>query len=295
MHDETARILSNQGGCHLKVRIVTDSTASIPAEICRDLEISVVPCTVHFGTETFVDSVDPTEVFYSQLSAAKVSPTTSTPSPGAFEAAFRGAAASGAAVIAIHLMETKSALINVGRMVAKQLDDLEIHIVDARTTSLGLGLITMAAARAAKAGQSAAEVLQLVDDLIHRADVHVVIAEMTQLRKSGRVSLGQALVADFLKIKPVLYVGQSMIEVVDKVRSWPKAIDRMIDLAKEKAGDARVTLAVIHTNNEAEARALLERIRPQFKVVEELVAEAGSALATHAGPGALGIITVRHS
>lgn len=276
----------------MTVRIVTDSTASIPAEVCRRLGITVVPCTIHFGSETLVDGVDPAERFYGQLAQSPQPPTTSTPSPGAFLEAYQQAADGGAAIISIHLMETKSTLINVARMAAEMMPEQRIHVFDSRTTTLGLGLLTMAAARAARLGHSAEAILAMLDRLVDRVHVHAAIRQLTQLRRSGRVSLGQALLAGVLAIKPILYLGRSVADVVDKVRGWPATLDRMLDLAQAKVNGAKVHLAIVHTNAEAEAQQLLQAVQSRFQFVEAFVTEAGSALASHAGPGALGIATM---
>jgi DegV family protein with EDD domain len=272
---------------------VTDSTASIPAELCRALDITVVPVTIHFGDETFVDGVDPAEQFYARLTASEEPPTTSTPSPGAFVETYRKLAQEATAIISIHLFESKSSVVNVARMAAKMLPELDIHVVDSQTTTLGMGLLALAAAKAAAMGKAAGEILGYLERLIPQVDVYAAIKDLTQLRRSGRVSLGQALVAGVLGIKPILYVGQGVAEVVDKVRGWSKAVEQVVALAQDKVGQARIAMAVVHTNAEAEARQLLEEIRERFNVAEVLVADAGTGVATHAGPGALGIVTMR--
>lgn len=272
---------------------MTDSTASVPADLRRQLGIEVVSCPIQFGDTTLWDGVAPAAEFYARLAESEAAPTTSTPSPGAFLEAYRKATAEATTIISIHLMETKSTLVNVARMAAQMLPDADIHVVDARTTTLGLGLLAVAAARDAQAGKAAGEILAELEHLIDRVDVFAAIPDLAQLRRSGRVSLGQALVAGVLGIKPILYIGQGLVEVVDKVRGWSKTVERMVELALERAGGARVTLAVVHTNAEAEARQLLEAIRQRFDAVEVLVADAGSALACHAGPGAVGIVTLR--
>lgn len=132
----------------------------------------------------------------------------------------------------------------------------------------------------------------MLERLIPKVHVHVAIRQMTQLRRSGRVSLGQALLAGVLAIKPILYIGSSLVEVVDKARGWPGALERLVALANAKVTGAKVHLAIMHTNAEAEARELLAAIQERFDHVEAVVAEAGSALASHAGPGALGIATM---
>lgn len=276
----------------MTIKIVTDSTASIPAEICRRLQITVVPATIHFGSETLVDGVAPLGTFYDRLVRSERPPTTSTPSPGAFLETYRRLAGEASSIISLHVMETKSSLINVARMVAQALPEQQINVVDSRTTTLGLGLLTMAAARAAQVGHSRQEILAMLERLIPRVHAYAAFPQLTQLRRSGRVSLGQALLGGVLGIRPVVYIGQSMVEVVRKVRGWPEALRQVIELALEKVDGSRVHLAVVHTNAEEEAQQLFLSIKDRFAMIEGMVAEAGSALATHAGPGAIGIVTM---
>jgi len=276
----------------LKVRIVTDSTASIPPEICRALDIAVVSTIIQFGTETFVDGVDPLGEYYPRLEKAEHPPTTSTPAPWAFFEVYEKLAHEACEIISIHVMETKTTLINSARMAAGMLPGAHIHVMDSGSTSLGLGLLAMAAARLAKLGHAASEIIHEVERTVPHVHVHAAIRDMTQLRRSGRVSLGAALLANMLAIRPILYIGQSMVEVVGKARGWPVAVERMVEMAVEKAGDARVVLAVVHTNCEHEAHELMERILSRFNIVEAMVAEAGPTLATHAGAGALGVVTL---
>lgn len=253
----------------------------------------MVPATVHFGLETFVDSVDPTPAFYDRLRTTKQVPTTSTPSPGAFREVFERLHLAGHEIISIHVMATKSALFAVAGMGAQMAPEAKVHTVDSHSTTMGLGLLTIMAARAAQEGRTAVDILAMLQRQIPRVDIFAAIPQMTQLRKSGRVSLGRALVADALAVKPILYLGRSVVEVVDKVRGWPRAVERMVEMARERAGGARVRLAVVHTDAEAEAKALLERIAGRFNHVEMMVVEAGTALATHAGPGVLGLVTLQ--
>lgn len=271
---------------------MTDSTASIPAELCRRLGITVVPATIHFGTETHVDGVDPADQFYERLMTAEQPPTTSTPSPGAFLETYRTLASEASTIISIHVMGTKSTLINVAYMAAQMLPEHRIQVFDSQSTTLGLGLLTMAAAKAAQLGHSAQEIIAMLERMAPKVHVHAAIRQLTQLRRSGRVSLGQALLAGMLEIKPLLYIGQSMIEVVDKVRGWPGAVDRIIELAHRKVDGARVHMAIVHTNAEAEAQRVLGLIQERFNYVEAIITDAGTALASHAGPGAVGIVTM---
>jgi len=252
------------------------------------LDITVFPVPVQFGGTTHLDSVDPSEQFYALLEG-EVPPSTSTPSPGVFAATYRELADDTTEVLSIHIMESGSSLINVARMAAARLPEGKVEVADSGTTSLGMGLMVLAAARAAQAGQSLSQVAALVERLRDRACLFAAIPDLTQLRRSGRVSLGSALMAGVLSIKPVVYVGQSAIEVVAKVRGWRGALDRMVALAQDRAHGAMVQLAVVHTNALEEAEKLLELVRGRLNCSEIFVADAGPALAAHTGAGAVGI------
>ncbi|WP_374712833.1 DegV family protein [Symbiobacterium terraclitae] len=275
----------------MSVRIVTDSTAGVPADLCRELSITVVPVPIFFGSTVYRDGVDDTARFYALL-AGDTPPSTSTPAPAEFEQVYRELTQDGDQVLSIHLMESKSGLINAARMAAAVRPAGAVQVVDSGTTSLALGLMVVAAARAALEGAPLSQIAALVERLRERAALHAAIPQLTQLRRSGRVSLSKSLLAGLLAIKPVLYIGQSVIEVVATVRGWSQAVERMVSLAQRRAQGHRVHLAVVHTNAPAEAHRLMAAIRDRFDCVSVLVAEAGPALAAHAGAGALGVATL---
>jgi DegV family protein with EDD domain len=276
------------------VKIVTDSTASIPRELCQALGITVVPIPIQFGSVTFTDGVDPAAQFYAHLMDSPYGPTTSTPSPGVFMESYKPLLEDGSEVVSIHLMGSKSALLGTAQLAANLLGTDRVHVVDSGSVSLGLGLLTILGARLAAAGRSAREIVAAVQAAALQVEIFVAIKDLSQLRKSGRVSLGAALIASALAIKPILRIGQSVIDVTERVRSWPRALERIGELALGHVGGARVTLAVVHTNAQAEAERFLAEIRDRFQAVEVLVAEAGAGLASHAGPGALGVVVLRH-
>lgn len=273
------------------IHIVTDGSAGIPPDLCEALSITVVPVPIHFGSTVFSGGVEDAGRFY-ELLAAEPPPSTSTPAPAEFEALYGSLTRGGDQVLSIHIMESKSGLINAARMAAAALPEGAVTVVDSGSTSMGMGLQVLAAARAARDGATLAELAQLVERIRERAALYAAIPQLTQLRRSGRVSLSKSLVAGLLAIKPVLYVGQSRIEVVRTVRGWRQAVEQMVALAEAGAGGRKVHLAVVHTNAEAAARSLLQEIAGRFNCAEALVAEAGPALAAHAGEGALGIATL---
>lgn len=178
-------------------------------------------------------------------------------------------------------------------MGAELVEGADVRVIDSRTTTLGLGLLVLTAARAVRDGLSVQQVCEVVEAAVQRINIFAAIRHLTQLRRSGRVGLAPAVLAGLLSIKPILNICDGNVEVVDRVRSWQRAVTRTIELARAAVGDARVRLGVVHTNAEAEARALRDRLAQAFTdIAEIIVAEAGPALAAHAGPGAVGVCSL---
>lgn len=275
----------------MSIRIVTDSTASLPPEVAQEHDITVIPLQIQIGPETFEDGVNlPLDEFYRRLASGAL-PTTSQPTPARFLEAYRRLSEVAESIISVHIMSTASGTIQAARMAAQMLPGKDIQTVDSLTTSWGLGFLTIAAAQMAKLGRTRDEILEFLDRAKRKINIHVVIPDLTLQRRSGRVNLGQAMMAGLLSIKPIIHFTEGKMLVVDKVRSLSRAIDRMIQLAVETAGTSRVKLAILHANAPDQAKAILERVKSQFNTVEAFIAEMGSTIASHGGQGTLAVAT----
>lgn len=273
---------------------MTDATASLTPHKAREAGITVVPVPIQMGRVTFLDGEDPPERFYNLLAGGAL-PQTSTPSPGTFVEVYRRLAEQAEAIVSVHVTGRKSAMCQAARIAAEMLPDLEVHVVDSGQVSLGLGLLAEAAAQQATLGRAAVEIARWLEQAVARTHVFAAIRELNLLRRSGRVSLGKALLAGLLDIKPILQVHAGAVEVVDQVRAWPRAVERMLDRVRESisGGTGSLRLAVAHTHCAADAEALRARVRDEFPGIDIRLADAGPALASHAGPGALAICLLR--
>lgn len=278
----------------MTIAIVTDATASLDPALARQLGITVVSIPVRVGEESYMAGEDPPERFYSLLAGGGL-PATSAPSPGAFAELYRQVGEWAETIISIHVAATKSAVQQSARIAAEMLPHVRIHVVDSGQVTMGLGLLAAGAARLVRAGRQAEETLDWLARAVGQTDVFAAIRDLTILRRSGRVGLGKALLAGLLNIKPVLGIHQGAIEVLDQVRSWPRAVERLVELARETAAahSGRLQLSVVHTDCQADAEALKARVMQVFPAAQVLLAEAGPALASHAGPGALGVCLLR--
>jgi DegV family protein with EDD domain len=254
----------------------------------------VIPVPVQFGSQTFLDGVDPVQRFY-ELVEDGVAPTTAAPGPGLFAEVYRRVRAEADAIVSIHVMGTKSAVCQSARIGAEMVPEGAVHVFDSGQVSLGLGLMVLGAARMAREGAEAAEIVAWLKRAVPRTEVFAAIRDLTMLRRSGRASLGKALVAGLLDIKPILRLYDGTVAVHGQVRSWSRAVERLAELVRGSAGTAagRVRLAVVHANAPQDGAALKDTLQQHFPGAEILVAEAGPSLAAHGGPGMVGVCLMR--
>ncbi len=275
------------------VRIVTDSTADLPAELAQAYQIKVVPLKVVFGAEAYLDGVElkPDE-FYRKLKAAPALPTTSQPSPGEFEAVYRELAQDGSAVVSIHISSGLSGTYQSACLGAAAAAPAEVAVFDSKSTTSGLGLLVIEAAKAALAGASQAEVCQVVKTCIAHNHVLLMVDTLEYLQKGGRIGRAQALVGSLLNIKPIMALVDGIVTPIEKVRGRAKGLTRLAELAAARiAPDEKVIVSIGHAMDPAGAEQLLEKIRPLFPRLEATqIMEVGPVIGTHVGPGTLGVL-----
>ncbi len=276
----------------MKIGIVTDSTADLPQELVSRYEIEVVPLHVSVDNQNYDDGVDitPTE-FYQKIKSGSTLPITSQPSPGAFVECYRALLGKVDAIISIHLTEALSGTVRIARMAREMLPEANIEVVDSQSTSMGLGCLTVEAARAARLGIKMNEVLSLVEKLRAKMRFLVTLDTLEFIRKGGRVSSLQAFLGSILQIKPLLKLTQGKVELVGRVRTRREAINRLLNEFKSQvAVETEGIIAVMHTAAEEEAEKIRGILRETFKNAEIIIGQAGPVLGTHVGPGAIALI-----
>ncbi|MBI5652203.1 MAG: DegV family protein [Chloroflexi bacterium] len=262
-----------------QVRIVCDSTASIPPSIAAELEITIVHAFINFGSESYRDALDLSEAeFYAKLAASPKLPTTAVPPPGVFEETYQRLGADGAAIVSIHLNSRLSGMCNAATAAARALPDRNITVVDSQALSMGLGWVAILAARAAREGGDATQVVARAQSAIARVHLLAALDTFENVRRSGRVNFPQAFLGTLFDIKPILDIRADGVHPIDKVRARRAATERVIELITELSPFEE--LAVIHTNapqRGIELREQLARVHPRERI---LVVEAGAILAT---------------
>lgn len=257
-------------------------------ELVAEWDITVVPCLVHFGRETFREGVDLSRAeFYQRLVTAPELPTTATPGPGVFSAVYRQLAAETEQIISIHLFSTLSGVYNAARLGAEEIKEAEIRVIDSSTVTMGLGWLAVMAAQAARAGQSLNEIVRLVEAAKPRVRVFALLDTLEYLHRGGRMNRLVAVLGALLNVKPMLTVEGGDVLPLGRVRSRRKAVARLASLVEELGPLAE--LAVLHSRALQTAGAFADRLSAYFPRQRMVIAEVGPVLGTHVGPNGLGV------
>ena len=271
----------------MTVRIVTDSAADLSDELVKELEVAVVPLTIRFGAEEFVDRQDLTpEEFYARCAASPVLPETAAPSPGKFEEAFRSAFDDGAeAIVCVNISSGLSATMASAQNAARALADRDVRVIDSRSVTWGLGSQVVAAGRAAASGASADDIAALVEDMVGRTRVYGTLDTLENLKKGGRIGNAQALIGSLLSIKPLVSV-EGVVEEAGRARTRSKALRGLVDKVRE-AGPVE-NLGVMHGSapDIEEFVTMLAEVHPRDQIH---VGEIGATIGVHAGPRVIGL------
>jgi DegV family protein with EDD domain len=277
-----------------KVAIVTDSTAYIPKELVEKYQIRMVPLRVHWGSETYRDGIDIKSVdFYERLKTDRVTPTTAAPSIGDFQQVYQQALETAEAVVSIHLSSLLSATCQSAEQAKLLLPDKPIEVIDSSLTSMAMGYMVLAAARAAETGASLEEVTAAAKRLIATARIFFTVDTLEYLRRGGRIGTAQAFMGNLMDLKPILALQDGRVESVERVRTKKKAVERIVDMMVhhiESEIHGPVRLAAVHALVPEEAAALLEAAAARLNVVEKITTDFSPVIATHTGPGTLGLI-----
>ncbi len=276
-----------------QVAVVTDSTAYLPEGVADKHEIAVVPLHVALGPVCGLEGVEvlPAEVARA-LGERRLKVTTSRPTTDQLVAAYRGCGT--AQVVSVHLSSTLSGTYDAAVVAAEQVaaDGIEVRVVDSRSLAMGLGFRVIAAAEAASGGAS----LDGVEAAAHQADATQVfyVDTLEHLRRGGRMTAASALLGTALGVKPLLVLRDGSIEVVDKVRTFSKAMGRLRELVREAAGEDVVDVAVHHLAAPARAAVLADELRAELPGLQSLyLSEVGAVVGAHVGPGMLGVVVWR--
>lgn len=280
------------------IAVVTDSTSDIEPARAKELGIDVVPLFVLFGEKSYRDYVDLSRRdFYEKLAAEPVLPTTSQPTPQMFEDAFRPHVQAGDEILCVVISSKLSGTINAAQSAARQFPGAKIAIVDSESVAGGLGMQALHASALAKAGATMDTVLAALEHEKRTQHLFACIPDLSHVVRTGRIGKAKAVIGTLMKIVPVISLRNGEVVAEAQVRTMSRAQQTMIDLSLKDITDvSKARFLVMHTNAPDLARSILERLRAQLGDTEpEMldILEAGPVIATHGGPGAVGIFSAQ--
>ena len=272
----------------MKLAIVTDSVSDISPKIAKELNIKVVPLTVIFGTEQFLDGIELSNAeFFKKLETDPNHPSTSQPSPEAFVKTYEKLLKEGYEILSVHVSAKLSGTINSAEQAIKTIDTNKIKIIDTGSASMAQGLVAMSAARAAKNAKSLDELADIAENTSKKTTVFVAMDTMEFLKRGGRIGKARAMLGSILNIKPIITTNDGEIVPHSRARTIKKAISSMINDMGEK--DQIIEVAVLHSTTPDLAKDVLTQINAQNLNNPGTITEIGPVVGTHAGPGCLAI------
>lgn len=280
----------------MKIAIVTDTDASLPADLAAKHGIYQVPISVLFGQQAFLSGVEIDDAaLFARVDREGKLPTTSAPSTGQFLQAFQAAAAQGPdAIVCLCVSSAISATYNAALAARDLLPDCRIEVVDTQSVTMAQGFMCIAAAEAAAQGASVDEVIAAARDVGDRAYVYGALATLKYLAMSGRVGHVAAGMGNLLGVKPVLTLREGKLDLLEKVRTRSKALGRVVALTLETLNGRPVErLAVVHVSAQAEAEQFATELVAALPYAGEIIiAGLTPGLAVHTGAGMLGVAVV---
>jgi len=274
-----------------KVGIVTDTTNCLPAELIAEYGIRVASVVLVIAGKSYRDQVDITPAeFWKRFKDLEEMPTTSAVSPGDFAAYFKelGKTTDSIACIVVSqsLSGTYDSALKAKELVQAERPDLNIEVINSKTATGALGFIVLEAARAAKAGKSLAEVVELVNSLIPKVKYLVALDTLKYLIKGGRAPK-VAMIGDLLQVKPILTNNNEtgMVEPASRARGKRKTMLKLVDMVQNYTDTTKPLHAMVHyTDNQEDGEQLKEVLTSKYNCAELYMTEYTPVIAAHTGP-----------
>jgi DegV family protein with EDD domain len=275
-----------------EVAIVADTTGYLTPELVESRGIQLVSLYVNWDDSSEREADMPNfDAFYERLRTTDRLPTTSQPSIGDFIEVYEPLVDQGLDVVSVHISGGISGTVESARQAKEQLPGGKgdrVTVVDSESAAGGMGLVTMAAARAAQSGASAEEVVERTREARKILKMWFAVDTLEYLRRGGRIGAASAWLGSALKIKPILTLEQE-ITPIERVRTGAKALRRMVEYAEQLHADGATSWVVQHIQAPEEAGQLIAEVQEFMGRPPFFVSEVGPVLGTHVGPGLLGV------
>jgi DegV family protein with EDD domain len=279
----------------MTVGILTDTTASLPPPLVRELKIELVPYYVHRGLDTLRDMVDvQPEPFARYLAQTDRLPTTSNPSIGDYLTGLKRLAERTKEIVALTMTSKGSGAYQACRaaveVLRERMPEVHVEVIDTLKVAMSQGWAAIEAARSALEGKPLSEVADRARDVAQKSTMLMTADSLKYLYMGGRIGRAQHLVGSLLSIKPLIGMDDGVIVGLGAARTRTKAYSKMVEMMCQQVGaQTRIKIAYTHVAAEDQVAQLRELIAKQFECVETITTWLSPALGVHSGPGTVGI------
>lgn len=275
-----------------KIAVVTDSVATIPADLAKKYNIIVAPVHIIWDRVDYRDGVDlQTSEFYTRLRKSKTLPTTSSAIQGEFIQIYEGLRGKVDGIVTVALTGALGAAYNSALNAKKLVPEVPIEVIDTHTAFMAQGFAAIAAAKVASGEGSIQDVVKAAEKVVSKTHVFWAMDTLEYLRRGGRVSLPQAIMASWLQVKPITGINkEGKVEPLARVRTRAKVMGKLLELMDERVtGNSPLHVSVLHGDAAEEAGQLEQKVNAKYKPVELIRSEISPVIGTHTGPGTLGL------
>jgi len=282
----------------MAVAIVTDSTSDIEPQLAARLGITVVPLFVIWGDRSYRDYIDLSRhEFYKKLATQPELPKTSQPSPQMFAEAFEPLVAAGKEIVCLVVSSKLSGTMSAARAAVSRFAGARIAVFDSESVAGGLGMQARVANDLAASGADVDRILEALEKEKRAQRLYACIPDLSHVVRTGRIGKAQAAIGTLMKIVPVIALHDGEVVAEAQVRTFARAEETMIDLALKNVREiSEGRFLVMHTNVPELAETVRKRLEQHFAGVNPQlleVLEAGPVIATHGGPGAVGVFSAQ--
>ncbi len=283
-----------------QVKIVTDTTCDLPQDIIKQYDIKLIPTVITIGDKVYKDTIElPKEQFYDLLKNSPDRPVSGPPGRKDFSDVYTTLAKETDAIISLHVSANFSPTFKLATNMArfsmnaakKQGQNLDIAVIDSKSTCIGLGLIVIEAARLASEGKGKDEILGHITPIIDNMKSLFMVDDMSYLEKSGRTGKAQAMLGGLLGLKPILSIEGGETGVKGTPRGAAGAYDKMIELmGAEIPFGSNIKLGMAHAMSPDKAETVKPKIEDKYTLVEVQETIIGSSVGSVMGPGSFGFV-----
>lgn len=276
-----------------KLKIVTDSAADMPDGWAQKYGINILPINIQFGEKTYRQGIDlSNDQFYELVEQTQKIPKTSLPTPAQIIEFYQKIAKTGDSILSIHVSSKLSGTLAMVEQAAREVTDrFKVTPFDSGGGSAMLAYLCKEARVLDKAGATIQDIIDRLTFIRRKITIIFTVDNLEFARLSGRVNKFQTSLSSLLKIKPIIALRENgSLDIAEKVRTRSRSIDRLLEMVKQKVGDRKVNIAVVHARDLPTARLLKNKVSQLFNVKDLITTELSISVAAHLGPRTVGII-----